>query len=525
MGLEKFIIKQVVNVAKDSSKIQDSVVVMEDKLTAEVLKLIEGSGINPQLLPFDPIKLIKGEETLNPSTILKPEVLCLIPPLTTSQQEKAQSLTNNLKLTTSSIVDNINSLKDALVTVQQPLINLNVTSESLENVLKKVSASIKVIKSIPIPVAVGMPAVAIPIKVLTILSDILVQSDKIITAGKGVTSAVSPLIESVLEVITKTIISVNTVVTKIEPVLTILSFIQAKITLGNKCPNVTQAEINSIQSLISSDLQSDIAALGDSSISAINILNENELTNSLQPNSNPPFEYKGFILILEFDPNNQYSFPRRRIRADRNFTSGTSSFFTIGPQRTPLNGLITLYNDPTNQGKYSFSSSVQILVKEMQYKIDQYLLGVAEIANLEEATDENRNTDVGEEETLPPQWLEGYVINYNENIGNDIVTPDSPQLGGTIVIPEGLDTTLSVALNLTLGTGQYVSNQTVLFITPPTGDPIPSTFYKDNTSFLDSGDPIIISSPGIYEFNITMLLPPGYPTSPQNQTELLITVL
>ena len=99
MGLDKFIVNQAIGMAEDSAKVQDALDVMEDKLEAEVIKLIEGSGINPQLLPFNPIKLIKGEETLDPMAILKPDVLCLLPPLTAAQQAKSQDLIDNLKLT------------------------------------------------------------------------------------------------------------------------------------------------------------------------------------------------------------------------------------------------------------------------------------------------------------------------------------------------------------------------------------------------------------------------------------------
>ena len=247
MGLDKFILKQVINMAEDSAKVQDALIVMEDKLEAEVLKLIEGSGINPLLLPFDPIKLIKGEEILDPTTILNPDLLCLLPPLSSSQQVQAQNLIDNLKVTTSSIIDNINSLKDGLIQIQQPLITLEVTGRNLDEVITKISIAVKGIKAIPVPVAFGMPAVAIPVKVLTILSDILVQSDKIITAGKGVTTLIPSLINKVLPIISKTILSVNTIVEKVEPILIILSFIQAKVFLGNKCPNVTQAEINEVQ--------------------------------------------------------------------------------------------------------------------------------------------------------------------------------------------------------------------------------------------------------------------------------------
>ena len=47
--------------------------------------------------------------------------------------------------------------------------------------------------------------------------------------------------------ISQTIKSLNEAILKIEPTLTILSFMQSKINLGDKCPTVTQGEINAVQ--------------------------------------------------------------------------------------------------------------------------------------------------------------------------------------------------------------------------------------------------------------------------------------
>ena len=347
MGLEKFIVKQVVKIAKDTAKVQDSIATMQDKLTNENLKLIDSSGINAQLLPFDIIALAKGEIE-DPGDILTPEVICSTPPLTTSQKETTQREVNSLKLKTSAIIDNINSLQDALITIQQPLTTLSVTSENLKKVIKTVSTTIKVIKAIPAPVAIF--GVGIPINVLTILSDALVQLDKLITSGKGITKLVPIIINAVLGMISQTIKSLNEAILKIEPTLTILSFMQSKINLGDKCPNITQGEINTVQLNLTADLRTDIAGLGDSSIAAINILNDDELIATLQPNALEPFEYKGFIFVLELDPQNTFSFPYRRIKASRSFTSETSTFFTFSQSspKTPLNGSIVLYNDPGN---------------------------------------------------------------------------------------------------------------------------------------------------------------------------------
>ena len=508
-GLDKFIVKQVISMAEDSAKVQDALDVMEDKLEAEVLKLIEGSGINPLLLPFDPIKLIKGEEILNPTEILNPDLLCLLPPLSAAQQAKSQNLIDNLKLTTSSIIDNINSLKDALVTIKQPLITLEVTGKNLKETIQKISTAVKVIKAIPIPVAFGMPAVAIPIKVLTILSDILVQSDKIITAGKGVTTLIPGLVNAVLPIVSKTISSVDIIVGKVEPILTILSFIQAKITLGDNCPNITQAEIDGVQSDISTNLQADIAALGDSSIAEINIFNETELLNSLQPNSNPPFIYQGFTLILESDPTNTFSFPRRRIKSTRNFSSDNSPFFLMSSPGSPLNGAIILYNDPGNLGRYSFASSIQILIQEMKYKIDQYLLGVFE--GVEEIF-ENAGRDGTSEDT---SIFEPYIISYTQtgmSVANDnFVTIENPETIGYITIPTpppGQNSeNIKISMNqLGLNNEDDINKSS---LTVRRMGQVVGSISNTKSTFSNSlpggnNTPIVISTPAIYNFTLKM---------------------
>lgn len=512
MGLEKFIIKQVVKIAKDSVKIQDSVNVMQDKLANENLKLIDSSGINAQLLPFDIIALAKGEIE-DPGDILTPEVLCSTPPLTESQKETTQREVNSLKLKTSAIIDNINSLQEALITIQQPLTTLSVTADNLKKIIKIVSTTVKVIKAIPIPVAVGF--VAIPINVLTILSDALVQLDKLITANKGITKLVPIIINAVLGMITQTITAVNGAVAKIEPTLTLLSFMQSKINLGDKCPTVSQGEINVIQLNLTSDLQSDIAKLGDSSIAAVNILNDDELITALQANALEPFEYRGFIFILELDPQNTFSFPYRRIRADRTFSSETSTFFTYSPSspRTELNGSITLYNDPGNLGRYSFASSTQILVQEMKYKIDQYLFGVVEQVNVEEAIDGVSRNDDSDDSDDPPlgeiEFIPPYTISYD---GPEEISTLNYILKGSIIIPSKPTEEISRVIEISMiqsgliSTGD-VNDSSLSIFKPQPGYSLLEGRWNQKTLQSDSiagnvDTPIIISAPGIYKFQL-----------------------
>lgn len=519
MGLEKFIVKQVVKIAKDTAKVQDSIATMQNKLTNENLKLIDSSGINAQLLPFDIIALAKGEIE-DPGNILTPEVICSTPPLTTSQKEITQREVNNLKLKTSAIIDNINSLQDALITIQQPLTTLSVTSNNLKKVIKTVSTTVKVIKAIPAPVAIF--GVGIPINVLTILSDALVQLDKLITSGKGVTKLVPIIINAVLGMISQTIKSLNGFTLKIEPTLTILSFMQSKINLGDKCPVVTQGEINTVQSNLTVDLQSDIAGLGDSSIAAINTFNNDELLTALQPNSLEPFEYKGFIFVLELDPQNTFSFPSRRIRANRTFASETSTFFTFSPSspRTPLNGSITLYNDPGNLGRYSFASSTQILVQEMKYKIDQYLLGVVEQANVEEAIDSDNasrnggsdDTPIDDVEIIPP-----FTISYE---GTEEVSTLDNVLKGNITIPDPR-TTIEILRIIEISMVQFglvnvgdINDSSLKLFKPEPGNQLLAgrwnveelvfgiNGFATSSTAGNTDTPITISAPGTYKFEL-----------------------
>ena len=304
---------------------------------------------------------------------------------------------------------------------------------------------------------------------------------------------------------------------------------QSKINLGDKCPTVTQGEINAVQLSLTADLQSDIAELGDSSITAVNIFNDEELITALQPNALEPFEYKGFIFVLELDPTNTFSFPRRRIRADRSFSSETSTFFTFSSSspRTPLNGSIILYNDPGNLGRYSFASSTQILVQEMKYKIDQYLFGVVELVNVEEAIDNNasRNDsseddssedDSSENEPNPPELLPLlYTVNYSYTAFSDsTVTPSSPLSEGTITVflPSSTDPSeeyISVLMNQIITSDGNDINDTTLVIKRSNPHFQETRWNQKTNSWLtnpqgtNNNSPITLI-PGIYNFTLKM---------------------
>ena len=128
--------------------------------------------------------------------------------------------------------------------------------------------------------------------------------------------------------------------------------------------SVVQTKLNSIDILInycSKDLSEDeldelgIELTQTTDTSNNPKVNEDEgkkLLAQLSPNSNNPLFYKGFKLTLESNKDNTFSFPQRRVTAKNPTTN------------------ITL------EGPWSYSSSTQILIEEIKFKIDQYLLSL-----------------------------------------------------------------------------------------------------------------------------------------------------
>ena len=108
------------------------------------------------------------------------------------------------------------------------------------------------------------------------------------------------------------------------------------------------------------------------------------------------YEYKGFKFTLEFDSTNTFSFPARRIKAVRS------------PQTNIFGGGVTLYSSPPDLGagvvntdsSYSFSTSIQVLVDETKFNIDQYIIQSTSLNNIGEIDVKQAIIPSKEEKTL-----------------------------------------------------------------------------------------------------------------------------
>ena len=472
--LAKVISKQFIKMAKDSDRVQNSVDRMREKVTKESIKVVKAAAIDPSQLPFDVIKLLSGDIN-SPQSLLTPENICSVPPLTNSQKNNANIAIQKSQIQLTAIIENTNKLKSALIAIQTPLTSIRVTAESTTALANSLSNIIKIIKAIPIPTAFGAPAVGLPVKVLTILSSTLISLDKKVDIAKGTVSMVPPMIKQISGILNQTIESVNKIEAAIQGSLILTAFVKSVVELGDLCDvnsdlyivdgdvldgnlvgldrvdglsigftassfssgnvpsnttitninttnstitlstsntlnsgtgiiftsnegnGVSQNDINNVTNNVNGTLQKALNESGDSSLLVENELSEAELIASF------PFEYKGFLLELVNNPNNatfyedtnpesptfgetlrgeDFPFPSRKIRATRDFRGQTETKNTIFVRtkfNTPLEEVV-LYNDPGGKGRFSYSSSVAVLVEEMKFKLDNYLLGVKELA-------------------------------------------------------------------------------------------------------------------------------------------------
>ena len=464
MGLEKFVIKQISKVAKNTVKIDNSLASMKNKLIDGGIEVFDKAGINKSSLPFDVVALANGKIE-NPNNLLNPNNLCSTPPLTNSQKKSAAKAVKDFNKQVLSIVKSSNNLKSALVQIQQPLIALTVTSQTLDAIITGVGVAVTVIKALPIPVAFGAPAIAIPLNVIMILSDSLDSLSKLLIGAKGITSAIPILVDAILEMLVKTIANLTLIISLVPPALISLSFIQSKIDLGDSCPpidkdkgwfyvkdnkpyigdnhtltngksytgknandfnsaltistnngnivvigsygnngnggtslladreiarntsnDISQSDINNIQEILGKDIQDNLLLGDDPSITIGNVISEEELINSLQPNSPNPLIYKGFTLVLEDNPDNTFSFPQRRMVATRLFEIEGGHYFTKNIKNDPLSGPVIIYNDPITTGGWSFSASTEVLIEETYYKIDLFTFGLQEMIPFDEVS-------------------------------------------------------------------------------------------------------------------------------------------
>ena len=409
MGLEKLIIGQITGAAKNAFKMSIVIDAMKDQVIDEVAGKIEEQV--PVPLPFDTRSVIGGNVPL-PADLLTPEVIQTVPEISESQRAELLKTLDNLETQLNGLIGTKNKLQGALDTLRSPITTLEKLADTLGKVIPTLKTVVTIIRNLPLPTAVP-PGVGLPATVLNNFSNTLDVMKVTIDKIDGPISVVSDGVKEIVKVITPLLGKLKL----LDPIFAqsqqIIIFIRALLLYG---PNATQQDINGV----ASDVNSRSTAILDASPGPLNSSSTGEWrmifpldgTGGEPPSGVPPtppspftdgrgnvFEffsddkaysdfllglltppvvgdgliYRGYQLIIENDPSNNFPFPSRRIKATFTLTSSdinandASTNFALR-----LLGSV-LYNLPDED--YSFSSSVQVLISEAYYEIDRFVEG------------------------------------------------------------------------------------------------------------------------------------------------------
>lgn len=305
------------------------------------------------------------------------------------------------------IVQQKNQIQSALTTIVDTISTLEKTASTTKKIITGVGTAIKIIKLLPLPTSVP-PGVGIPVNVINGFTTGLIALEKVLDSAKGAVSIVPPSAKTIgvaAQSILNKLQLLNGVVDKCAVEL-IDNIAWDKDTTYQDGDIVTYGVSNNEPDYFSSlsnlnlnnlpttpavpslwEPSSEQAAtnqiVGQIQIAAstagafenlgANVLNEDDLLARLSPNSNDPLSYKGFQLEIQFNSNNTYSFPQRRI-----FGRGTDELIGVIDLSNDFNETIA---DPSaititnlEDRDYSYSNSVQVLIDEIKFRIDQYIL-------------------------------------------------------------------------------------------------------------------------------------------------------
>ena len=368
MAFDKLISSSVVGATKNGIKMNLAVTSLKSKVIDNVSTQFEKQI--PIELPFSTREILNGG-TL-PSNFLSPEVINeakdLSPTPTESQKIKTEKTLDNTELTLNGVIQTVNVINGTLNTITAPLNTLETVASTLNILISVLKGAITVVKAIPIPL--GAPVgVGVPANVVTGFADILVQNDKEIEKINPPLKAVPDAVKTINKILIPIVISLNLFPPIFNQIIQIITFIKLLLQPGP----VSQADVDETLSSITNNIQESLAITAGPSESSsdddANQLANDELLALLESGN---YRYRGFKFTLEFDSNNTFSFPARRIKAVR---KGTTNILGNG-------GGVTLYSSPPDLGagdvntdsSYSFSTSIQVLVDETRFNIDQYII-------------------------------------------------------------------------------------------------------------------------------------------------------
>jgi hypothetical protein len=359
MAFDKLIINSLTGVAKNGIKIDSAVDSLKEKIIDSISTQIENQL--PIELPFSVRETLNGGNI--PSNLLTPEYINEIKDeLPESQKIKITETLDKLESNLNSIIQTKNTLSGNLNTITAPLNTIETLANTIGGIINGISTAIPIIKAIPIPLGAPL-GVGVPTNVVIGFSDSLDNLKKLLDKFGGPLEIIPNVVNQINSILIPIVRNLNSLDPIFDKIIKIIAFIKLLL----KSQPIVKEDIDLTLQNITNNIQESLTVTAGPLLSTSNIeknkLLDKSLLSQLDINSNDPLFYKGFRLTIEYDPNNIFSFPARRIKAFSRLDK------------------ITLYSFPPDKGtgevntssQYSFSTSTQVLIDEVKFNIDQYL--------------------------------------------------------------------------------------------------------------------------------------------------------
>jgi hypothetical protein len=350
------------------------------------------------------------------------------------------------------LIQKKNQISSGLQQLSSSLTALEKVGTSTSKLLKGLAAAVAVIKAIPLPTSVP-PGVGIPVNVITIFADSLDMLSDLIKKGKGIVAVIPEsvkIINDQVKNVLSRLSSLDALFTKCineqfledsEEWSDIVDYsfgdnvtyeglwYESVANSGSEGGNLNHNPSTSgfewweetteanVKDKYFSDINFSLTEVGDFNDINLNQLDDAALLDRLDPNSTNPLYYKGFLITIESDPNNEFSFPSRRTKGVR-----TAEAIVISGQGLVNDYEQTVYNI---SGGYSYSSSTKVLVEELYFVIDLLPQAMSVVVDSELAASSSISTTSQERGNLPgTYWMyedtsfDGGTVYYTKQNGD-----------------------------------------------------------------------------------------------------------
>jgi hypothetical protein len=276
MSFDKLIITSMSGVAKNGIKMDLAVATLKDKVIDTTATQIENQV--PIELPFDTRGILLGGNL--PTNFLTPEVINtaqdLSPTITEPQRIQITQTLDRIENSLNSVIQTKNTLSGTLNSITAPLETVQTLGNTLSGVITGIKTGVTVIKAIPIPLG-APPFVGVPANVVTGFADALDTLGKVLDKIEGPLKIIPEAISQINNILIPIVNNLNSFDPIFDKTIKIIAFIRLLL----QPPPVSQSDIDSTLSDITSGIQESLAVTAGPELSSSNPEENDAANNSL----------------------------------------------------------------------------------------------------------------------------------------------------------------------------------------------------------------------------------------------------